>query len=91
MAPGANQVGYWWAAIWEGDRHGLELERFKAVCAELDLGLDFGFNGTPAYNQEAFRRGAIHHRRERTVAGRRRRTPGAGPAGGSGSARWPRS
>ena len=67
VAPEANQVGYWWAAIWEGERHGLELERFKALCAELDLGLDFGFNGTPAYNQAAFRQGAIHHRRERTV------------------------
>jgi dTDP-4-amino-4,6-dideoxygalactose transaminase len=67
VAPEANQVGYWWAAIWEGDHHGLDLARFKAVCAELDLGLDFGFNGTPAYNQAAFRREAIHHRREHTI------------------------
>jgi perosamine synthetase len=69
VAEGANQVGYWWAARWEGDRHGLDLGRFKEVCAALDLGLEFGFNQTPAYNQEAFRRAALHHRRERTVAG----------------------
>jgi len=81
VAAGANQVGYWWAAIWEGDRHGLERARFEAVCAELDLGLDFGFNGTPAYNQEAFRRGAIHHRRERTVAAGGDAPAAAPPAG----------
>jgi dTDP-4-amino-4,6-dideoxygalactose transaminase len=85
VSPGATQVGYWWAAIWEGDRYGLDRARFEAVCADLELGLDFGFNQTPAYNQAAFRRMALHHRRERTAAGEDGAAGEAmGAVGGSG-------
>jgi perosamine synthetase len=65
---GATPVGSWWTALWEGDHHGLDYTRFKSLCADLDLGLDFGFNQTPAYNQDTFRRAATHHRRERTMS-----------------------
>jgi hypothetical protein len=62
----AKQAGYWWACIWEGDKHGLDYDRFKRICGELGLPVQFGFNQVPAYNQDAFRRLSTHHKRERT-------------------------
>ena len=51
----ARQCGYIWAATWEGDRHGLDYDRFKRVCKELELPLRFGFNQTPAYTYDIFK------------------------------------
>jgi dTDP-4-amino-4,6-dideoxygalactose transaminase len=51
----AVQSGYIWACIWEGDKHGLEYDRFKEVSAELGVPLRFGFNQTPAYNFDFFK------------------------------------
>ena len=55
MPDGARQCGYIWAATWEGDRHGLDYDRFKRLCKELDLPLRFGFNQTPAYTYDIFK------------------------------------
>jgi dTDP-4-amino-4,6-dideoxygalactose transaminase len=51
----AGQSGYVWAAVWEGDEHGLDYGRFKEICQELELPLRFGFNQTPAYSYDIFR------------------------------------
>jgi perosamine synthetase len=54
---GAEQVGYIWACVWEGDRHGLELERFRGVCREVGLRLNSGFAqlDVPAYHFDIFK------------------------------------
>jgi perosamine synthetase len=51
----AKMAGYWWACTWEGDKHGLSYEKFKAVEQELGVGLRFGFNFYPAYEFPFFR------------------------------------
>ena len=51
----AVQCGYIWACAWEGDDHGLEYDRFKAVCQELDLPVSFGFTQAPAYTYDIFK------------------------------------
>jgi len=51
----AVQAGYIWACAWEGDKHGLEYDRFKQVCQELEIPLRLGFTKTPAYNYDIFK------------------------------------
>jgi dTDP-4-amino-4,6-dideoxygalactose transaminase len=53
--PEAHHVGYVWACIWEGDKHGLSLDDFKRVCQEQGLRLGFGFTQTPAYAYDIFK------------------------------------
>ncbi len=53
--PEAHHVGYVWACIWEGDKHGLALDDFKRVCQEQGLRLGFGFTQTPAYAYDIFK------------------------------------
>jgi dTDP-4-amino-4,6-dideoxygalactose transaminase len=55
ITPGANHVGYQFACTWEGDQHGVDAERFKAVAREQNLGLRFGFIGKPAYLFDLFK------------------------------------
>jgi dTDP-4-amino-4,6-dideoxygalactose transaminase len=50
----ANHMGYIWACTWEGDKHGLDLERFKQAVREQGLNLRFGFIGKPAYMFDLF-------------------------------------
>src|SRR5919201_43220 len=52
--PQAHHVGYVWACIWEGDRHGLSHDDFKRLCKEEDLHLGFGFTQAPAYAYDIF-------------------------------------
>jgi dTDP-4-amino-4,6-dideoxygalactose transaminase len=52
---GSNHVGYIWACTWEGDKHGLDLEQFKAAVSAQGLNLRFGFIGKPAYLFDLFR------------------------------------
>lgn len=56
---GATQAGYWFACRWDGDRQGMDYERFKQLNKELGIGLRFGFNETPPYQYEFFRTGDI--------------------------------
>jgi dTDP-4-amino-4,6-dideoxygalactose transaminase len=53
----ARQSGYIWACIWEGDKYGLDYARFKRICHDLGLRVQFGFNrvDTPAYDYEIFK------------------------------------
>jgi len=60
VLPGSQVAGYWWAATWEGDKHGLSYERFQKLNDELKIGLRFGFNQTPPYEFEFFRGPAVY-------------------------------
>jgi dTDP-4-amino-4,6-dideoxygalactose transaminase len=55
----ATQSGYWFACTWQGDRHGLDYARFKQLNEDLGIGLRFGFNETPPYQYEFFRKGDV--------------------------------
>ena len=57
----ALQSGYIWVCAWEGDKHGLEYERFKQVAKELNLPLRFGFTGAPAYAFDIFKVSTAYH------------------------------
>ena len=56
----ATQSGYWFACKWEGDKHGLDYDRFKQLNDELGIGLRFGFNEVAPYQFEFFRKGDIY-------------------------------
>ena len=45
---------YIWMCFWQGDKHGLDLERFKKIAQERKLPLRFGFIGKPAYLWDCF-------------------------------------
>ena len=49
-------AGYWWSCKWEGDKFGLDYEKFKKLNDEMDLGLRFGFNETAPYEFEFFKK-----------------------------------
>jgi len=51
----AVQPGYIWTCTWEGDKHGLDYDRFKEVCQEIGLPVRFGFTGAPAYAFDIFK------------------------------------
>jgi dTDP-4-amino-4,6-dideoxygalactose transaminase len=53
--PQAHHVGYNWACIWEGDKHGLSHDDFKRLCKDEDLRLGFGFTQAPAYTYDIFK------------------------------------
>ncbi len=56
----AVQAGYWFACTWEGDKHGLDYDRFKKLNDEMNIGLRFGFNEIAPYQYEFFRKGDIY-------------------------------
>jgi dTDP-4-amino-4,6-dideoxygalactose transaminase len=60
----ATQAGYVWACLWEGDRHGLSLDRFKQVASEEKTGLRFHFTERPAPAFPVFRTSTAYHRRD---------------------------
>jgi perosamine synthetase len=53
----ATQAGYQWVCTWEGDRFGLSVDRFKAICGEVGLRMNSGFAqiDVPAYQFEIFK------------------------------------
>ena len=51
----ANQVGYIWSCLWEGDKHGLEYDRFKQAAKEVGLALRFEFTEAPPYAFDIFK------------------------------------
>jgi len=57
----ARQSGYIWACTWEGDQQGLDYDRFKQVCQELEVPLRFGFNQSPAYMFDIFKVSTAYH------------------------------
>ncbi len=59
--PEAHHVGYNWACIWEGDKHGLDQDQFTRRCKEENLPLGFGFTQTPAYTYHIFKGSTAYH------------------------------
>lgn len=51
----AVQAGYWFACKWEGDKFGMNYDRFKKLNEKLSIGLRFGFNETAPYAFDFFR------------------------------------
>ena len=58
----AGQVGYNWACLWEGDKVGLCLDRFKALCAEEGVPAGFHFTERPAPTFDVFRGSTAYHK-----------------------------
>ena len=60
--PGAaRRSGYIWACLWEGDKHGLDYDRFKQICKDLKVPVGFGFTQKPAYTYDFFRISTAYH------------------------------
>ena len=55
MKPEAVVGPYWWACTFEGDKFGLDYNRFKKLNEEMNIGLRFGFNERAAYEFDLFR------------------------------------
>ena len=60
----AEQAGYIWACLWEGDKHGLNHDRFKAVAAEEGAPLRYEFTERPASTFPIFRTSTAYHRKD---------------------------
>ncbi len=58
----AEQAGYVWACLWEGDRHGLDFAKFKQLCAAKGVAVNFDFTERPAQEFDVFRRSTAYHR-----------------------------
>lgn len=52
----AVQSGYWFACTWEGDKYGLDYNRFKKLCEKSGVNLAFGFNQAAPYEFEVFKK-----------------------------------
>lgn len=52
----AQLSGHTWACVWEGDRLGLDYQRFQRTCQRLHLPVWFGVNGCdgPVYSHDLF-------------------------------------
>ena len=59
----AKQSGYIWACLWEGDKHGLSLKRFKRILAEEKVAVGFHFTERPAPKFDIFRVSTAYHKR----------------------------
>jgi len=57
----AIQTGYLWACTWEGDKFGLEHDRFVKVTKDLGIPLNFGFLQRPAYTFDIFKGSTAYH------------------------------
>ena len=57
----AQQSGYNWACLWEGDKHGLDYDQFKQICRELEVPVGFGFTQKPAYTYDFFKEATAYH------------------------------
>ena len=60
----ARQSGYIWSCLWEGDKHGLSLDRFKELCREKGLWIGVGFTGQPAHQFDIFRKSTAYHQED---------------------------
>jgi dTDP-4-amino-4,6-dideoxygalactose transaminase len=56
----AVQAGYWFACTWQGDKFGLDYQRFKNLSEKHKVGLRFGFNQTAPYEFDFFKKGDIY-------------------------------
>ncbi len=56
----AIQSGYWFACRWEGDKHGLDYDRFKKLSQDMEADLRFGFNHWAAYEFDLFKKPTLY-------------------------------
>jgi len=56
----AIQSGYWFACTWEGDKFGLDYNRFKKMSEEMGIGLRFGFNEIAPYEYDLFKKPTLY-------------------------------
>lgn len=56
----AQVAGYWFACAWDGDKHGLDYNRYKQINNQLKIGLRFGFNEVAPYEYDFFREATIY-------------------------------
>jgi len=62
VPPEAVPAGYIWACLWEGDRHGLSYDRFKAIAAEEGVPFYYEFTERPAPTFDVFRKSTAYHK-----------------------------
>ncbi len=60
----AVQAGYVWACLWEGDKHGLNFDRFKRMAAEEKVPFYYEFTERPAHEFPIFRTSTAYHKRD---------------------------
>jgi len=58
----ADQAGYNWACLWEGDKHGLCYDTFKKIAAEEGLSFYYEFTERPAQTFDVFRKSTAYHK-----------------------------
>ncbi len=56
----ARVTSYAWSCLWDGDRYGLDHDRFRQLCAEHGAAVRFGFNQVPPYQFDFFRVSTIY-------------------------------
>ncbi len=56
----ATVAGYWFACTWDGEKHGLDYNRFKKLNEEMKIGFRFGFNEQAPYEFDFFREGTAY-------------------------------
>lgn len=57
----AKQAGYNWACLWEGDKAGLDFDRFKAISKEEGVGFGYHFTERPAPTFPIFSGSTAYH------------------------------
>jgi perosamine synthetase len=61
LVPNNAKVGsYWFACKWEGDKYGLDYNKFKKLNKDLGIGLRFGFNEVAPYEYDFFRQSTAY-------------------------------
>jgi dTDP-4-amino-4,6-dideoxygalactose transaminase len=61
LAPSdAKVAGYWFACTWEGDKYGLDYNKFKKLNKSMNIGLRFGFNEYAPYEFDFFREASAY-------------------------------
>jgi perosamine synthetase len=60
----ARQAGYVWACLWEGDKHGLDYDRFKKIAAEEGVYFYYNFTERPAQTFPIFRESTAYHKKD---------------------------
>ena len=58
----AQQAGYVWACLWEGDKFGLRYGRFKELAAEEGVAFYYEFTERPAHMFPIFRKSTAYHK-----------------------------
>ena len=58
----AEQAGYIWACLWEGDKHGMNYDRLKAIAADEGAPFRYEFTERPATEFPIFRKSTAYHK-----------------------------